>query len=82
MLSEYQTQNTLNPKLWVGVTLKPKLHESFMKIANHFYDFLEVNAPMLDVIIIGSNANYNLYWVFGRFPAELGPETRSNGLKL
>jgi hypothetical protein len=32
MLSEYQTQNTLNPKLWIGVTLKPKLHESFMKI--------------------------------------------------
>ncbi len=23
--------------------------------------------------------NYNLYLVFGRFPAELGPETRSNG---
>ena len=59
MLSEYQTQNTLNPKLWVGAKLKPKLHESFMKIANHFYDFLEINAPILDVIIIGSNANYN-----------------------
>ena len=25
------------------------------------------------------NANYNLYLVFGRFPAERGPETRSNG---
>jgi hypothetical protein len=25
------------------------------------------------------NANYNFYLVFGRFPAELGPETRSNG---
>ncbi len=25
------------------------------------------------------NANYNVYLVFGRFPAELGPETRSNG---
>ena len=45
MLSEYQTQNTLNPKLWIGVTLKPKLHESFMKIATHFYDFLEIDAP-------------------------------------
>ncbi len=29
------------------------------------------------------NENYNLYLVFGRFPAELGPENRSNvwGLK-
>ena len=25
------------------------------------------------------NTNYNYYLVFGRFPAELGPETRSNG---
>ncbi len=25
------------------------------------------------------NQNYNLYLVSGRFPAELGPETRSNG---
>ena len=25
------------------------------------------------------NRNYNCYLVFGRFPAELGPETRSNG---
>ncbi len=25
------------------------------------------------------NNNYNWYFVFGRFPAELGPETRSNG---
>ncbi len=25
------------------------------------------------------NKNYTLYLVFGRFPAELGPETRFNG---
>ena len=25
------------------------------------------------------NANYEFYLVFGRLPAELGPETRSNG---
>ena len=26
-----------------------------------------------------SNKNYNLYLFVGRFPAELGPETHSNG---
>ncbi len=26
-----------------------------------------------------SNSNHDFYLVFGRFPAELGPETRSNG---
>ncbi len=34
--------------------------------------------PMLRVV----NENYDFYMVFGRFPAELGPETRSNGSGL
>jgi hypothetical protein len=33
------------------------------------------NLPSLRI----GNGNCNLYLVFGRFPAELGPETRSNG---
>ncbi len=36
------------------------------------------NLPSLRTI----NKKYNCYSVFGRFPAELGPETRSNGLGL
>ncbi len=35
-------------------------------------------SPDLPSLGIG-NHNYMLYVVFGRFPAELGPETRSNG---
>ncbi len=35
------------------------------------------NVSLLSLKI--NNNNYNLYLVFGRFPAELGPETRSNG---
>jgi hypothetical protein len=59
MLKEYQTQNTLNPLLWDGDNLKPRLAEKFIRIANHFYDFLEIEAPIIDIILIGSNANYN-----------------------
>ncbi len=33
---------------------------------------------MLHSLRIGIK-NYNLCLIFGRFPAELGPETRSNG---
>ncbi len=34
----------------------------------------------LDIPSLGiGNKNHNFYLVFGRFPAELGPETRSNG---
>ena len=59
MIREYETQSILNPKLWKDGQLRPKLRVAFMKIAKAFYDFLEIDTPMLDVIIIGSSANYN-----------------------
>lgn len=59
MINEYETQSTLNPKLWDGTRLKPKLDKKFIRIAKAFYDFLEIDTPILDVILIGSNANYN-----------------------
>jgi len=59
MINEYETQSTLNPKLWDGTRLKSNLDKKFIRIAKAFYDFLEIEAPILDIILIGSNANYN-----------------------
>ena len=60
MLNEYETHNQLNPLLWTAdQSLPKKLRTGFLKIANSFYDFLEIDAPIIDVILIGSNANYN-----------------------
>lgn len=59
MINEYETQSTLNPKLWDGTRLKAGLNAKFIRIAKAFYDFLDIEAPILDVILIGSNANYN-----------------------
>ena len=60
MLNEYETQHHLNPKLWTtDQCLSKKLQLGFMKIATAFHDSLEIDAPILDVILIGSNANYN-----------------------
>jgi len=59
MINEYETQSTLNPKLWDDTNLKPKLDKKFIRIAKAFYDFLEIDTPILDIILIGSNANYN-----------------------
>lgn len=61
MLHEYETQSTLNPKLWDGDRLKEGLSDKFLRIANAFYEFLEISdsAQILDVLLIGSNANYN-----------------------
>jgi hypothetical protein len=59
MLKEYHTHSELNPVLWENGELRPGLQQGFMKIAQKFYDFLEIDTPILDVILIGSNANYN-----------------------
>ena len=60
MLNEYETQHQLNPLLWTAdQSLPNKLRTGFLKIANSFYDFLEIDAPVIDIILIGSNANYN-----------------------
>lgn len=60
MLNEYETQHQLNTKLWTADQRLPnKIRNGFLKIATKFHDFLEIDAPVLDVILIGSNANYN-----------------------
>jgi hypothetical protein len=59
MLNEYETHSTLNPNIWDGDRLKKGLTSKFLRIAKHFYDFLEIDADIKDIILIGSNANYN-----------------------
>jgi len=59
MILEYQTQGNLNPKIWKGDKIRPKLRVGLLKIAKAFYEFLDVDVNVLDVIIIGSSANYN-----------------------
>lgn len=59
MITEYQTHNELNPKLWIGHQLKPKVRDGLLHIASKFTEFLGGNIPVIDVVLIGSNANYN-----------------------
>ena len=59
MINEYQTQNELNPKLWIDGEFHPKLRLQLLKIAKAFYKFLGITAKIKDVTLTGSNANYN-----------------------
>ena len=60
MLHEYQTHNELNPQLWTSdQTLSDNVRYGFLKIANAFYEFLEIDTHIIDIVLIGSNANYN-----------------------
>ena len=49
----------LNPKIWKGEKLDPNIRRALLKIANEFYIFLNVTAPVDDVIFTGSLANFN-----------------------
>ena len=59
MINEYQTQNELNPKLWIDGEFNDKLRLQLLKIARAFYKFLGIDAEIKDVTLTGSNANYN-----------------------
>ena len=49
----------LNPKLWSNGHLLPKVHEALLKISQVYYKFLQTDAPLLDVVVSGSQSNYN-----------------------
>jgi hypothetical protein len=51
---------TLNTKLWKdSKTLRPEVQVALFKIAKEFFQFLDFNAPLVDVQVTGSQANYN-----------------------
>jgi len=49
----------LNPKLWQDGHLRPKVREALIKISRVYYKFLGTDAPLIDIVISGSQANYN-----------------------
>lgn len=49
----------LNPKLWDNGVLRPKVREALLKISHVYYKFLGTDATLVDVVISGSQANFN-----------------------
>jgi hypothetical protein len=58
-LPKIEIHKELNPKLWDGQDLEPKVQVALLRIAREFYEFLDFDAPLEDVQITGSQANYN-----------------------
>jgi len=54
----HQLHTELNPKLWDGNQLRREVAVALLKIAKEFYKFLEFPAPLKDIIVTGSQANY------------------------
>ena len=52
---------TLNPKIWDGDNMKPEVRKTLLKIADDYFEGLELGdeVDILDVTMTGSLANYN-----------------------
>ena len=63
ILSSFRLKDNLNTDIWqktdVGFSMKPRVRERLLKIANDFIEFLEVDLVISDIIMSGSLANYN-----------------------
>jgi len=51
--------DTLNPNIWDNLELKPEIKEKLLQIGKDFYSDTETDAPLKDVLFVGSLANYN-----------------------
>lgn len=49
----------LNPSFWEDDQFDPKIREKLLKVAQDFSDALKIEAPIQDVQLTGSLANYN-----------------------
>ena len=49
----------LNPAAWDGMTLKPEVRTALLKVARAFMETWGVDLEVTDIILTGSNANYN-----------------------
>lgn len=54
-----QVHQELNPKLWQGTNLRPDVTSALLKIAEEFYEFLDIPVKVIDLIVSGSQANFN-----------------------
>jgi hypothetical protein len=54
-----QIHDQLNADLWTGDDLKPSVAAALLRIAKAYYKFLSVEIPILDIVVSGSQANYN-----------------------
>jgi hypothetical protein len=58
-VSPIEVHKILNPKLWAGPDLRPDVHNALLTISAQFFDFLNMPVEVEDIIISGSQANYN-----------------------
>ena len=49
----------LNPKIWEKNKMRPDVSKALLNIAKEYYDFLELPVEVKDIVVSGSQANFN-----------------------
>lgn len=55
----FEVQDTLEPRLWTDMELKPIVRKNLLKVAQDFIDNLPVEVDIEDITLTGSLANFN-----------------------
>lgn len=55
----FDFHDTLEPRLWNGMTMKPIIRDRLLKVANFFINKLPIEVDIKDIRLTGSLANYN-----------------------
>lgn len=58
-IKSFYMKDELNPKLWENSKLDKEIRESLLKIAEDFYEKLELGVEVKDIALCGSLCNYN-----------------------
>src|SRR6266403_661317 len=59
-MKSFKTQKELNPAVWIDEnTIDPEIRKDLLEIANDLYNDLELDFQPSDIILTGSNSNYN-----------------------
>jgi hypothetical protein len=58
-VKSFKIRDNLNPKVWEGQEMNREVREQLLQIANDFYEQIEIDADIEDIILTGSLANYN-----------------------
>ena len=61
LLESYNIElhDELNPRIWNGDKLRPQIKQGVMQVVDEFQDYIEYQLPIVDIVLVGSNASYN-----------------------
>jgi predicted nucleotidyltransferase len=63
ILKSFTLKDNLNPEIWVKsgneTKMRPEIREALLKIAFEFFEFLDIDVFISDIIMTGSLANFN-----------------------